>query len=96
MFLARVAIPSAAARRIGGWTGRSTLLGSTGLMDFSDSVCTILRTATRGKNTVSYGGSLTLNWGVVADQSESLSEGANDIANPADFGVTVDFVDVSL
>src|ERR1700722_11395922 len=28
--------------------------------------------------------------------SQRLHVGANDIANPADFGVTVDFVDVSL
>ena len=29
-------------------------------------------------------------------QSQRLHVGANDIANPADFGVTIDFVDVSL
>ena len=28
--------------------------------------------------------------------SQRLHVGANDIANPADFGVAVDFVDVSL
>lgn len=28
--------------------------------------------------------------------SHRLHVGANDIANPADFGVTIDFVDVSL
>jgi hypothetical protein len=36
---------------------------------------------------------LNLNWGLVARLTQRLHIGANDIANPADFGVALDFVD---
>ena len=48
------------------------------------------------ENTLSHRGSLTLNWGVVADQSQSLHIGTNHIANAADFGVAVDFIGAGL
>jgi hypothetical protein len=62
-------------------------------MDSSDSVCRILPTATRGRTLSAYRGPLNLTWGVVAGLTQRLHIGANDITNPADFGVAVDFVD---
>jgi len=64
-------------------------------MDSPDSVCGILRRQAR-ENQVSTPSPLTLNWGVVGRLTQRLHVGANDIANPADFGVAVDFVDAGL
>ena len=61
------------------------------LMDSSDSVCRISASGKKRKNTFQPRGEFSSRrWHCVL--SQHLQIGANDIANPADFGVAVDFV----
>jgi hypothetical protein len=71
------------------------LLGSIGLKDFSDSVCRISSaSAARQKRTHSGHRDVSISTvGIIKALSQRLQIGANDITNPADFGVAVDFVD---
>jgi hypothetical protein len=75
---------------------RFRLLGSIGLMNSSDSVCRILAPSTRPENTLCPSRPFEFQQGVVAGLAQCLHIGANDITNPADFGVVVDFVDAGL
>ena len=65
-------------------------------MNSSDSVCRISASGETLKNTLPIAASFHLDVGIVRAQSQRLHIGANDITNPADFGVVVDFVDASL
>jgi hypothetical protein len=64
-------------------------------MDSSDSVCRISASSEILKNT-SGSGEIHLGIVIVSVQSQRLHIRANDITNPADFGVAVDFVDAGL
>jgi hypothetical protein len=52
--------------------------------------------ATRGRTLSAHRDLFNLNSGIVGALSQRRHIGANDITNPADFGVAVDFVDASL
>jgi hypothetical protein len=61
-------------------------------MNSSDSVCRISASGRR-RRIPSDSGDFHLDVGIVRAQSQRLHIGADDITNPADFGVAVDFVD---
>ena len=62
-------------------------------MNSSDSVCRIFASGEDAEEYSSIAASFHLDVGIVRAQSQRLHIGANDITNPADFGVAVDFVD---
>jgi|HubBroStandDraft_6_1064221.scaffolds.fasta_scaffold1970463_1 hypothetical protein len=64
-------------------------------MNSSDSVCRISASWRDAEECFPTAASFDLDVGIVRAQSQRLHVGTNDIANPADFGVTVDFVDVT-
>ncbi len=65
------------------------------LTNSSDSVCRISACGEKLEYS-SIALSFHLNVDIVRAQSQRLHIGANDITNPADFGVVVDFVDAGL
>ena len=65
-------------------------------MNFSDTVCRISASGKALKNTSSIPASFHRDFGIVCVRSQCLHIGANDITNPADFGIVVDFVDAGL
>jgi len=69
--------------------------GIDGLIDSSDSVCRISSSA-KCWRILSDCGEFHFDVGIVRAQSQRLHIGPNDITNPADFGVAVDFVDAGL
>jgi hypothetical protein len=64
-------------------------------MDSSDSVCRISASGEIRKN-ASVSSEFHLGVVIVSVQSQRLHIRANDITNPADLGVAVDFVDAGL
>jgi len=64
-------------------------------MDSSDSVCRILASCDAREDAFAHHDLFNLNCGISELLSQRLHIGANDIANPAHFGVAVDFVDAS-
>jgi hypothetical protein len=75
---------------------RFTLLDQQGLWILQTVSVESCRRQPAGENTPSHRGHLNLNWGVVAGLTQRLHIRANDIANTADFGVAVDFIDAGL
>ena len=65
-------------------------------MNSSDSVCRISASGETLKDTLLIAASFHLDVGSVRARSQRLHVGANDITNPADFGVVVDSVDAGL
>jgi hypothetical protein len=65
-------------------------------MNSSDSVCRISASDETLKNTLRQRRVFHLDVGILRAQSQRLHIGANDITNPADFGVAVNFVDAGL
>src|ERR1022692_3980383 len=70
------------------------LLGSIGLMDSSDSVCRISASGHACESAFYPSRSFHLKPLPLSEPLQRLHIGANDITNPAGFGVAVDFVDI--
>jgi hypothetical protein len=66
------------------------LLGSIAFTDFADGVCRIAASGDAIERTAPFRSQTV---GTIRALSQRLDVGANDIADPADFGVAEDFVD---